>query len=254
MLNTILGTPENVSHEHRRMNFRFMAIEHMLATQTSSTKHFPYVCFLTKVLQYFVLNMIGVGYHICIRKTMGFSRNDERCPVSIFSVKNMIVAAVMASFLPLLIKGLLISHKLGVVEEVLLKTFKRALKNTFSIFHKIQKKNFLELYCLIFFKDEERKLVESVYRVLFYSFQASLLICKEAAEKFVQTTWRRLLNCQDPDDHAKRLKKFEYQLKQHAMVLHIFLKEKDNAKSNPVLTNLWKCNSFGIEDYKRRVN
>ncbi|KAI5682278.1 hypothetical protein M9H77_03506 [Catharanthus roseus] len=48
-------------HEHRRMNFGYMAIEHMLATQTSSTKCLPYGCFLTRVFQYFVLSLIGVG-------------------------------------------------------------------------------------------------------------------------------------------------------------------------------------------------
>ncbi|KAI5657345.1 hypothetical protein M9H77_26138 [Catharanthus roseus] len=66
MLNTILGTPEN-------------------ATQTSSTKCLPYCCFLTKVFQYFVLNLVGVGdlmgiEKICnkyIFKRMGFSRNKE---------------------------------------------------------------------------------------------------------------------------------------------------------------------------------
>ncbi|KAI5675909.1 hypothetical protein M9H77_06859 [Catharanthus roseus] len=40
-------------HEHRRMNFGYMAVEHMLATQTSSTKCLPYGCFLTKFFQYF---------------------------------------------------------------------------------------------------------------------------------------------------------------------------------------------------------
>ncbi|KAI5677108.1 hypothetical protein M9H77_08058 [Catharanthus roseus] len=72
-------------YEHRRMNFRFMAIEHMLATQTSSTKCLPCGCFLTKVFQYFVLNLVGVGDHIGIGKIynkhsfkrMRFSRNEE---------------------------------------------------------------------------------------------------------------------------------------------------------------------------------
>ncbi|KAI5654170.1 hypothetical protein M9H77_31357 [Catharanthus roseus] len=72
-------------HEHRRMNFGFMVIEHMLATQTSSTKCLPYGCFPTKVFQYFVLNLVGVGDHIGIGKIynkhtfkrMGFSRNEE---------------------------------------------------------------------------------------------------------------------------------------------------------------------------------
>ncbi|KAI5681519.1 hypothetical protein M9H77_02747 [Catharanthus roseus] len=55
-------------HKHRRMNFRFMAIEHMLATQPTSIKYLPYGYFLTKVFQYFVLNLIGVGDHIVIGK------------------------------------------------------------------------------------------------------------------------------------------------------------------------------------------
>ncbi|KAI5648995.1 hypothetical protein M9H77_35000 [Catharanthus roseus] len=72
-------------HEHRRMNFGFMAIEHSLATQTSSTKYFLYGCFLTKVFQYFVQNLVGVRDHIGIGKIynkhtfkrIGFSRNEE---------------------------------------------------------------------------------------------------------------------------------------------------------------------------------
>ncbi|KAI5666729.1 hypothetical protein M9H77_16582 [Catharanthus roseus] len=48
-------------HEHRRMNLGFMDIEHMLAIQSSSTKYLPYGCFITKIFQYFVLNLVGVG-------------------------------------------------------------------------------------------------------------------------------------------------------------------------------------------------
>ncbi|KAI5653727.1 hypothetical protein M9H77_30914 [Catharanthus roseus] len=44
-------------HEHRRMNFGYMAIEHMLATPSSSTKCLPYGCFITKILQHFVINL-----------------------------------------------------------------------------------------------------------------------------------------------------------------------------------------------------
>ncbi|KAI5662875.1 hypothetical protein M9H77_22198 [Catharanthus roseus] len=74
-----------VLHEHRRMNFGYMAIEHMLATQTSSTKCFPYGCFLTRVFQYFVLSLVGVGDPIGARKIynkhtfkrMGFAKNEE---------------------------------------------------------------------------------------------------------------------------------------------------------------------------------
>ncbi|KAI5659688.1 hypothetical protein M9H77_28481 [Catharanthus roseus] len=56
-------------HEHRRMNFGYMAIEHMLATQTSSTKCLPYGCFLARVFhQYFVLNLVGVGIPLVLEK------------------------------------------------------------------------------------------------------------------------------------------------------------------------------------------
>ncbi|KAI5676106.1 hypothetical protein M9H77_07056 [Catharanthus roseus] len=51
-------------HEHKRMNFGFVAIEHTLATQSSSTKCLPYGCFLTKIFQYFVIHLVGVGDHI----------------------------------------------------------------------------------------------------------------------------------------------------------------------------------------------
>ncbi|KAI5673079.1 hypothetical protein M9H77_13443 [Catharanthus roseus] len=72
-------------HQHRRMNFGYMAIEHMLDTHTSYTKCSPYGCFLTKVFQYFVLNLFGDGDHIGVGKIynihtfkrMEFSRNEE---------------------------------------------------------------------------------------------------------------------------------------------------------------------------------
>ncbi|KAI5652501.1 hypothetical protein M9H77_29688 [Catharanthus roseus] len=51
-------------HEHRRMNFGYMAIEQMLATQSSSTKCFSYGCFITKILQHFVINLVGISDHI----------------------------------------------------------------------------------------------------------------------------------------------------------------------------------------------
>ncbi|KAI5676006.1 hypothetical protein M9H77_06956 [Catharanthus roseus] len=62
-----------------------MAIEHMLTTDTSSTKCLSYGCFLTKVFQYFVLNLVGVGDHIGVGKIydeytftrMGFSKKEE---------------------------------------------------------------------------------------------------------------------------------------------------------------------------------
>ncbi|KAI5675897.1 hypothetical protein M9H77_06847 [Catharanthus roseus] len=72
-------------YEHRRMNFGYMAIEHMLANQTSSTNCLPYGCFLTKVFQYFLLNLVRVGdpigpgkiYNKHTFKRMGFERNEE---------------------------------------------------------------------------------------------------------------------------------------------------------------------------------
>ncbi|KAI5675567.1 hypothetical protein M9H77_06517 [Catharanthus roseus] len=67
------------------MNFGFMDIEHMLATQSSSTKCLPYGCFITKIFQYFVINLVGVDDHIGpgkiynqnTFKRMGFERNDD---------------------------------------------------------------------------------------------------------------------------------------------------------------------------------
>ncbi|KAI5665956.1 hypothetical protein M9H77_15809 [Catharanthus roseus] len=72
-------------HEHRRMNFGYMAIEHMLATQSSSTKCLPYGCFITKILQHFVINLVGIGDHIGhgkiytqqTFKRMGFEKNED---------------------------------------------------------------------------------------------------------------------------------------------------------------------------------
>ncbi|KAI5657854.1 hypothetical protein M9H77_26647 [Catharanthus roseus] len=74
-----------VLHEHRRTNFGYMAIEHMLATQSSSTKCMPYVCFITKILKHFVINLVGIGDHIGhgkiynqqTFKRMGFEKNEE---------------------------------------------------------------------------------------------------------------------------------------------------------------------------------
>ncbi|KAI5673853.1 hypothetical protein M9H77_14217 [Catharanthus roseus] len=72
-------------HEHRKMNFGYIAIEHMLATQSSLTKYFPYGCFLTKVFQDFNIPLFGPNDHIGIGKTynqntfkrMGFSKTEE---------------------------------------------------------------------------------------------------------------------------------------------------------------------------------
>ncbi|KAI5681799.1 hypothetical protein M9H77_03027 [Catharanthus roseus] len=72
-------------HEQRRMNFGYMAIDHMLVTQMSSTKYLPYGCFLTKVFQYFVLYLVGVGDLIRARKIYNkhtfkrtdFAKNEE---------------------------------------------------------------------------------------------------------------------------------------------------------------------------------
>ncbi|KAI5676609.1 hypothetical protein M9H77_07559 [Catharanthus roseus] len=55
--------------EHKRMNFSFMATEHMLATQFSSTKCLSYGCFLTKIFQ--------LIYNQHTFKRTGFERNEE---------------------------------------------------------------------------------------------------------------------------------------------------------------------------------
>ncbi|KAI5671857.1 hypothetical protein M9H77_12221 [Catharanthus roseus] len=57
----------------------------MLATQMPSTKCLPYGCFLMKVPQYFVLNLVGVGdpigagkiYDKHTFKRMGFEKNEK---------------------------------------------------------------------------------------------------------------------------------------------------------------------------------
>ncbi|KAI5663975.1 hypothetical protein M9H77_23298 [Catharanthus roseus] len=72
-------------HEHKKMNFSYIAIEHMLATQSSSTKCLPYGCFLTKVFQHFKITFFGPNDHIGIGKIynqnnlkrMGFPRNED---------------------------------------------------------------------------------------------------------------------------------------------------------------------------------
>ncbi|KAI5663598.1 hypothetical protein M9H77_22921 [Catharanthus roseus] len=72
-------------HEHRKMNFGYIAREHMLTTQSSSTKCLPYGCFLTKVFQHFRITFFGPNDHIGIGKIynqntfkrMGFSRNED---------------------------------------------------------------------------------------------------------------------------------------------------------------------------------
>ncbi|KAI5681400.1 hypothetical protein M9H77_02627 [Catharanthus roseus] len=72
-------------HERIKMNFRYIAIEHMLATQSSSTKCLPYSCFLTKVFQHFKITFFGPNDHIGIGKIyyqntfkrMGFSKNED---------------------------------------------------------------------------------------------------------------------------------------------------------------------------------
>ncbi|KAI5667024.1 hypothetical protein M9H77_16877 [Catharanthus roseus] len=71
-------------HEHRRINFGFMAIEYMLATQSSSTKCLLYGCIITKIFQHFMINLVGFGdqidpsniYNQNTFKRMGFARND----------------------------------------------------------------------------------------------------------------------------------------------------------------------------------
>ncbi|KAI5657823.1 hypothetical protein M9H77_26616 [Catharanthus roseus] len=49
-----------------------MAIEHMLAIQSSYTKCLSYGSFITKIFQHFVINLVGHTF-----KRMGFERNDE---------------------------------------------------------------------------------------------------------------------------------------------------------------------------------
>ncbi|KAI5680677.1 hypothetical protein M9H77_01904 [Catharanthus roseus] len=72
-------------YEHRKMNSGHITIEHMLATQSSSTKCLPYSCFLTKVFQHVKITLfrpsehIGIGkiYNQNTFKRMGFSRNED---------------------------------------------------------------------------------------------------------------------------------------------------------------------------------
>ncbi|KAI5671840.1 hypothetical protein M9H77_12204 [Catharanthus roseus] len=47
-----------------KMNFGYIAIEHMLATQSSSTKCLLYGYFITKIFQHFEINLVRVGDHI----------------------------------------------------------------------------------------------------------------------------------------------------------------------------------------------
>ncbi|KAI5667351.1 hypothetical protein M9H77_17204 [Catharanthus roseus] len=68
-----------------KIKFGYIAIEHMLATQSSSTKCLPYGCFLAKVFQHFKITFFGPNDHIGIGtiynqntfKRMGFSRNED---------------------------------------------------------------------------------------------------------------------------------------------------------------------------------
>ncbi|KAI5663520.1 hypothetical protein M9H77_22843 [Catharanthus roseus] len=73
-----------------RVNLSDMG-EHMLATQSSSTKCLPYGCFLTKVFQHFKITFFGPNDHIGISKIynqntfnrMGFSRNEDGLLISL---------------------------------------------------------------------------------------------------------------------------------------------------------------------------
>ncbi|KAI5666980.1 hypothetical protein M9H77_16833 [Catharanthus roseus] len=67
---TRIGGREIAFDDTRRMNFGYMAIEHMLAIQSSSTKCLPYGCFITKILQHFIYNQQTF-------KRMGFEKNEE---------------------------------------------------------------------------------------------------------------------------------------------------------------------------------
>ncbi|KAI5654579.1 hypothetical protein M9H77_31766 [Catharanthus roseus] len=61
-------------HEYRRMNFGYMAIEHMLATQTSSTKCLSYGCFLTKIGDPIRARNINNKHTF---KRISFAKNEE---------------------------------------------------------------------------------------------------------------------------------------------------------------------------------
>ncbi|KAI5671372.1 hypothetical protein M9H77_11736 [Catharanthus roseus] len=73
-------------HEHRKINFGYIAMEHMLATQSSSTKCCPTVVFLPRCSNIFKITYFGPNDHIGIGKIynqntfkrMGFSRNEDR--------------------------------------------------------------------------------------------------------------------------------------------------------------------------------
>ncbi|KAI5653522.1 hypothetical protein M9H77_30709 [Catharanthus roseus] len=70
LLNEILDTPQD---------------EHMLATQCSSTKCLSYGYFITKILQHFLINLVGIGDHIGhgkiythqTFKRMGFEKDED---------------------------------------------------------------------------------------------------------------------------------------------------------------------------------
>ncbi|KAI5664092.1 hypothetical protein M9H77_23415 [Catharanthus roseus] len=81
LLNSILET----LYEHKKMNFHYIAVEHMLGTQSSSAKCLPYGCFLIEVFQHFKITFFGPNDHVVIGKIynqntfkrMGFSRNKN---------------------------------------------------------------------------------------------------------------------------------------------------------------------------------
>ncbi|KAI5682441.1 hypothetical protein M9H77_03669 [Catharanthus roseus] len=83
ILYTLLGTPENGIRFYTKNKNALIPTYRLLRPPLPND--FPYGCFLTKVLQYLVLNLVGVGDHIGIRKIynkhtfkrMGFSRNEE---------------------------------------------------------------------------------------------------------------------------------------------------------------------------------
>ncbi|KAI5680967.1 hypothetical protein M9H77_02194 [Catharanthus roseus] len=98
LLNSILGTPKDGMlfytkskkcfdpnmYSEKRFEELFTK-EHMLATQSSSRKCFPYGYFLTKVFQHFKITFFGPNDHTGIDKKynqntfkrMGFSRNED---------------------------------------------------------------------------------------------------------------------------------------------------------------------------------
>ncbi|KAI5652384.1 hypothetical protein M9H77_29571 [Catharanthus roseus] len=82
VLACLTGSHQYIVEEDLR---KYSQRERTHASNSSSTKCLPYDCFLTKVFQYFVLNLVGVGDPIGARKInnkhtfrrMGFEKNEK---------------------------------------------------------------------------------------------------------------------------------------------------------------------------------